>query len=600
MLTESSLSVALLVSGIFACISLLYLIKDQLKERKAQYFFLLVLSALVWSLRYIFEIVLESEDLMILSAKLEYIGIPYLSVFWLLFCSANNGGLKKLTYTNLSYALLVIPLLTTAFALTNELHHLIWTKIKFSYIGTNRVLAPEHGLWFWVHVVYTYMLFITGSILMLKNAIYTSSIYRKRAIAIVSAVLIPWASNVMYLSKIATFDITPLAFIAATIILLVTTYRYKLVDIIPIARSEVIESIADGVVVLSNDNRVVDLNRSAEIILKASRKDAIGSEASEVFRDCEGLVNLLRESKLREVCIKKEGEQRYYDIKVFPIKDRAGYTIGKAVTIHDITTVKRAEEYANEQRKKLHEMNEKLEEMVKERTKEIERLLQQKDEFIRLLSHDLKTPLTPLMTLLPMIKERIKDSDSKKLLDIAIRNVNYIKNLVMNTLSLAKLNMPNVKFDIENLNLRDIVEESIADNIYIIKSKNITAENRIEGGIMVKADKIRLKEVFTNLISNAVKFTPAGGKISFYAEPSDKEIKIYVKDTGIGLNEKDKEKIFDEFYKADRSRHSIDSSGLGLSICKKIVEKQGGRIWAESEGIGKGTTICFTLPVGGM
>jgi len=105
-----------------------------------------------------------------------------------------------------------------------------------------------------------------------------------------------------------------------------------------------------------------------------------------------------------------------------------------------------------------------------------------------------------------------------------------------------------------------------------------------------------MKELFDNLISNAVKYSqPDGVTITLDAQKKDDNIIVSIKDTGIGLESNQIEHVFDEFYKVDYSRHDLQSTGLGLSICKRIVEKHGGRIWVESQGKGKGSTFYFTL-----
>jgi len=121
-------------------------------------------------------------------------------------------------------------------------------------------------------------------------------------------------------------------------------------------------------------------------------------------------------------------------------------------------------------------------------------------------------------------------------------------------------------------------------------------ENGINKDIMVKADKLRLEELFDNLIGNSVKYSPNGGNITIDAKDDGKFVVVSVKDEGTGITSEQLDHIFEEFYKVDESRHDFNSSGLGLPICKRIVEKHGGKIWAESKGKGKGTTMFFTIP----
>lgn len=263
--------------------------------------------------------------------------------------------------------------------------------------------------------------------------------------------------------------------------------------------------------------------------------------------------------------------------------------------ITDITDRKHTEEKLQEAHTMLQSVNKELERKVKERTVEVEQLLKQKDDFVSQLGHDLKTPLSVIMNILPMIKEEIPDQ-VKPDCDVAFRNVKYISNLVMDTLKLAELNSPNVTLRLDTLKLLDVLGETAEDKRLHFDQKHITLTNNIDADIFVKADKLRLRELFDNLLSNAISFTPEGGTIKIETKKDWNQITVSVTDTGIGLTEEQMKYIFNEFYKADTSRHKVDSSGLGLSICKRIIEKHGGKIWAESPGLGKGTTIYFTLP----
>lgn len=246
--------------------------------------------------------------------------------------------------------------------------------------------------------------------------------------------------------------------------------------------------------------------------------------------------------------------------------------------------------------KQLTTLNEELEQKVAERTVDVEKLLKHKDEFISQLGHDLKSPLTPLVGLLPMVEEQVDDPKVKEILTIINRNVRYIRDLVVKTLQLERLNLPNLVFQINDINLLEAIDSIIQNKQHIFKENNIAIENNIGKRIFVKADSLQLGELFDNLITNAVKFTPKGGMITIDAKYNDDFVTISIKDNGIGLTGEQMERVFDEFYKVDPSRHDLESSGLGLSICKRIVEKHGGKIWVESPGLEKGSTFYFTIP----
>jgi signal transduction histidine kinase len=247
-------------------------------------------------------------------------------------------------------------------------------------------------------------------------------------------------------------------------------------------------------------------------------------------------------------------------------------------------------------REELTDLNRDLEEKVKERTADVEKLLKQKDEFISQLGHDLKTPLTPLNILIPILREREQDSKLRELLDVVSNNIQYMKNLVLKTLALAQLNSSSIKFEFKDINISDQVHEILSMENPLFKEKNIVVDNIIPLDTIVQADLLQIRELFDNLISNAIKYSQKdGGKITIDAKKKDDFIVISIADTGIGLTQNQIEHVFDEFYKVDYSRHDLQSTGLGLSICRRIVEKHGGTIWVESPGLGKGSTFFFTL-----
>ena len=247
---------------------------------------------------------------------------------------------------------------------------------------------------------------------------------------------------------------------------------------------------------------------------------------------------------------------------------------------------------------KLNELKRNLEQKVIDGTLEVKRLLLHKTKFIDNLSHDLGTPLTPLLSLLPTLKEEIEDPKLKELLDTCIRSAEYIKRVVKNAQELAELGTTDLY--LSDKNLLEIVNDLKEKYDVIFKSCNIKVENYINEDIFVKTEKLRLLKVFDHITSNAVNSMINGGTLVFDAEKVEEKngsfINISIKDTGAGLKRDQLDHLFDEFYKVDESRHKLDSTGLGLSICKRIIEKHGGRIWAKSQGPGRGVTVHFTIP----
>jgi len=260
---------------------------------------------------------------------------------------------------------------------------------------------------------------------------------------------------------------------------------------------------------------------------------------------------------------------------------------------------KKLEQKLVETEKKLNELNKNLEQKVIDRTVEVNKLLIHKSMFIDNLSHDLGTPLTPLRTLLPLIKEGVKNPEIEEMVETCIRNVEYISRVVNNTRELAELSSINLLLKKENL--FDIINELHRKYEVVFKSCNIKVQNNIDKNVLVKTEKNRLIQVFDHIISNAINsMMKQGGILTFESKNVTKEsehfVQISVKDTGVGLTQEQVNRIFNDFYKTDESRHKLDSTGLGLTICKNIIEKHNGKIWADSHGKGTGTTIYFTIP----
>ena len=259
--------------------------------------------------------------------------------------------------------------------------------------------------------------------------------------------------------------------------------------------------------------------------------------------------------------------------------------------------LKETEEKLNQLQKE-NQLNKELGNKVVDSTVEINRLIKHKSRFIDNLSHDLATPITPLISLLPIIKDELPNEKSKELLDTCIRNVEYIKRVINNSRELADIGSTDFIFKRENL--AEIVDQLIKKYDVVFKGYNVKTQNNIDKNIIIKTEKNRLLQLFDHITSNAINSMPNGGLLSFEAKQVKKEnktfIQVTVTDTGIGLTREQTDHIFEEFYKTDNSRHKLDSTGLGLAICKTIIEKHGGKIWADSHGPGTGTSIHFTVP----
>jgi two-component system sensor histidine kinase VicK len=230
-------------------------------------------------------------------------------------------------------------------------------------------------------------------------------------------------------------------------------------------------------------------------------------------------------------------------------------------------------------------------------------------EFINIASHELRTPIQPILGLTQIILSKIKDTEQIELLDTVIRNAKRLKQLTDDIFDVTRIESRSLNLNKEQFDLNEQIKTAIDDikNQISIRYNNnavkLTFETeRKEGnGVFIKADKIRIYEVISNLLKNAIKFTKEG-TISITTEEKKKkkktgkggEVIVKIKDTGIGLPSNILPNLFSKFATGSPFKRGI---GLGLFISKSIVEAHGGRIWAQTNPDGKGATFAFNLPL---
>lgn len=234
---------------------------------------------------------------------------------------------------------------------------------------------------------------------------------------------------------------------------------------------------------------------------------------------------------------------------------------------------------------------------LEQANKEILDLMKARTELVNRAAHDLRTPITPILILLPTIKKRIKDKEILYDIEVIERNANYLKRIANNLISYLKTQTEDYNYIFKKVDIKKLIEGVLITYKEAFKQQRILVRNKMPKNLpRIKLDELKITEVIQNTVSNTLKFMPKGGKFTISAKKIDNIINIKFKDTGIGMNKNTLSKLFGEFFKADVSRH-IEGQGLGLSICKKIIEDHHGKIWAESEGLGKGSTILFDFPI---
>ncbi|WP_319579058.1 PAS domain-containing sensor histidine kinase [uncultured Methanospirillum sp.] len=233
---------------------------------------------------------------------------------------------------------------------------------------------------------------------------------------------------------------------------------------------------------------------------------------------------------------------------------------------------------------------------VEDKNDEIEQLLKQKDEFIYQLAHDLRTPLTPVVAMLPLLAIGIQDPDAKALLEIFNTSIQYLQKMVENVIYYSQLNRQYSITDYADYMLLELIDEALEGNGFLTYQKEVNIGVDIPETIRIRLSRTHARQLFSNLINNAVKFNVYKGEVLIRARHEKNGVTITISDTGVGIPEDKIDKIWNEFMTGDAARKDPEAKGLGLPIVRQIVTLHQGTIRASSKGTGKGTTITLWLP----
>ena len=230
------------------------------------------------------------------------------------------------------------------------------------------------------------------------------------------------------------------------------------------------------------------------------------------------------------------------------------------------------------------------------RLKELEKIRQ---DFVANVSHELRTPLTTIKGYAETLLEgALKEEVAFQFVQVIKRHTDRLTKIVEDLLMLSKIESKEFRLKMEVISLQDLIDDVIDFVKEPAEKKKISiSRNEIPSSLALEADRNYLEQVLTNLLDNAIKYTPEGGRVTISAIEKDRgEIQFSIEDNGIGIPREDIPRIFERFYRVDKGRsQELGGTGLGLSIVKHLVQAHGGKVWVESQ-LGKGSTFYFTLP----
>jgi PAS domain S-box-containing protein len=308
------------------------------------FFVLLMLATAEWALCSAGEFASFSIPEKILWSKASYIGISSCPVLWMLFAANYTQHTKWLSRWRM-ILVWVVPILVVIFTATNEIHHLIWTNIyPVSNTTPGSWLIYEHGIVFWLNTAYSYLMMMVGAVLFFIQATRSHLLYRNQAIVLVVAIIIPWIGNILYVFHLDPWpglDLTPLAFAATGLIVSWGLFNYRMFDLAPIAREALIERLSDGILVLSKDRVLIDINPAASRLIHRSASEIIGKPIETILSDRLDLVQRYLDTIDAQAEIELNKNQ-WVELRFSPLYDKKKQLSGRIIVIRDITERKKA------------------------------------------------------------------------------------------------------------------------------------------------------------------------------------------------------------------------------------------------------------------
>jgi len=322
----------------------------------------------------------------------------------------------------------------------------------------------------------------------------------------------------------------------------------------------ILSSMTEGVLVTDAAGRIRLINRALREQLQLT-DEAIGKTPLEALRNIE-LEQLIASPAARELTFLTPGE-RTFAVNAAALQNNAG----TVVVFHDISRLKQLENI--------------------------------RKEFVANVSHELRTPLSIIKGYVETLLESPPPdaATSRQFLETIQRHSHRLERLVEDLLNISGFESQRAQLEFAPVGLRDLADAVIEELAPQAREKNMTVAVEMPDALpFVRADRERLRQVFTNLLDNALKYTPDGGRVGVSARLAGEEIECCVSDNGPGIAAEHLPRIFERFYRVDKARsRELGGTGLGLSIVKHIVQAHGGRVWAESAP-GQGSRFCFTLP----
>ncbi|MDO9550494.1 MAG: histidine kinase N-terminal 7TM domain-containing protein [Methanoregula sp.] len=667
---------------------------------------LLMFSAAAWAVLYALDLLTGSLQLKIIFHNLRFLILPFFSVLelWLVIAFVKRTEWLKRDWAAL---VLIIPVAAVILAITSPLHTLFRYNFSIDSSGPLPVLQYAESPFFTVYSLYSLILLILAILILIAGSRKRGTLWMEQTVLLLIALAFPTIINYLFVFGITPVPgvnmAAPLLWIPA-ILYTVALFRYRFLDVIPIARSRLIETMSTPMLVMDMDCRIIDMNPAACSLFSTTVTSAVGKPINAIASDWPDFLLLCQTDRTNHADLVRDqaGSVRFYTGSVEQIFTLSGEPEGRLVQLQDVTDQKNAEQALRESEEKFSrafrsspyamsitgmsdglivDVNEVFEQITGYRSDEFagkttldlnlwvnetdrqsviedlqngrrvtgrefpfqtrngriltglfsaeviivrdhpyilssisditdQRLAEAErenlihdlalkntelDRFTYTVSHDLKSPLITIRGFLGLLEEDLRKNDPIQAQSDINRISSAAENMERLIATLLALSRSGRAIDAPvRISFSALAGEAAGQLETPVREHHVTL-NIPENLPVISGDRVRLLQVMTNLLDNAIKFMgdQREPRIDVGVQDDAGTPVFFVQDNGMGIKKENLAKVFGLY---ERFNPEIPGTGIGLATVKRIIEAHGGKIWAESEGEGMGTTMCFTLP----
>jgi signal transduction histidine kinase/DNA-binding NarL/FixJ family response regulator len=544
----------------------------------------LMLSVAVWCGGYALEMARVALADKVFWACVQYIGVALVPTFFLLFVLRYTRG-PAVALPHWTRWLVWEPPLVLAFVWTDRWHQLYWSEKSILDAAGFGVLVVEPGPLYHLHVVYAYIMLLSGTVLLYRMAQRGPKEYRNRLGVVLVCCAAPWLGNALYMTGLSPFphlDLTPFAFGLTGLGATWALRRFELLELVPVARDLLVEKMSYGVLVLDEQQRIVDINPAARQLL-AESGSVIGRRGDQVLQGLDHELGAALGESRSEIELAASG--RICEMSTLPLGQQAGYL----VTLQDITERRVAEREAVAAQR-----------AAEAAQKAAEAAAQAKGEFLANMSHEIRTPMNSVLGMTELLLDMGLTAEQQAYMETVHHSADNLLRLLNDVLEFTRSESGQIEIEKTPFALRNCVNSTVKTLEAQAEAKGLALRCQVGAAVedILIGDGSRLRQILLNLIGNAIKFTERGSvTLRVEVQGGDEQsifLRFEVEDTGIGIPAEKHEAIFEVFTQADASTtRRFGGTGLGLTIVRRLATMMGGEVWLES-AVDSGSTFFVT------